>query len=80
MTLKPKFSWMLVHPQVITLTLTFSKPALIGGLSVKLSSAVLRKTQQRPHEVRQLLCTQTASALFVKHLEKQTRAGELRSL
>lgn len=30
-------------------TLTFSKLALIGGLHVQLSSAVLGNTQQRPH-------------------------------
>lgn len=49
--------------------LTFSKHTLTRGLGVKCSSVVLRDAQQRPHEVRELLCTQTASALLVKQLK-----------
>lgn len=60
---------------VTQLTLTLSELALIGGLTVKLSSVVLRDTQQRPHEVRQILCTQTATALFAKQLENRQCIG-----
>lgn len=51
--------------------LTFSKLALVGSHSIQLSSVVLRDTQQRPHELRQLLCTQAAPALFVKQLQSK---------
>lgn len=63
-----------VASQIIYLeTLTFSYLALTGDLSVKLCSVALRNTQQCPHEVRQLLCTQAAFALFVKQLENRRR-------
>lgn len=55
-----------------TQTLTFCEPVLTGGLSVQLRCVALREAQQRPHEVRQLLCTQAASALCVKQLRTET--------
>lgn len=52
--------------------LTFSNQTLTAGLSVQRSSVVLRNTKQSPHEVGELLCTQTASVLFVKQLKDQS--------
>lgn len=57
--------------------LTFSEAAVIGGLGVKLRNVVLRNAQQRPHEVREIPCTQTASALFVKELMEQKQRDSL---
>lgn len=57
--------------------LTFSEAAVIGGLGVKLRNVVLRNTQQRPHEVSEIPCTQTASALFVKELMEQKKKRDL---
>lgn len=48
--------------------LTFSEAAVIWGLGVKFRNVVLRNTQQRLHEVREIHFTQDALAPFVKEL------------
>lgn len=58
--------------------LTFSEATVIWGRGVELRNVVLRNTQQRPHEVGEILCTQAASALFVKKLMGQKRRAHLR--
>lgn len=65
------------------LTLTFSELLLVlGGSVVELLGALLRNTQQRSHELRQLLFSQTASALSVERLqhEKAVSATKTRGL
>lgn len=53
-----------------SLLLTFSEAAIVWCLRVQFCNTVLRNTQQRTHEVRQLSCTQTAFAFLVKQLHR----------